>query len=102
MAILASLWRRRLYGLEMIRYLEDNSDLVLAEGTVYPILGRLKAKGLVTSVWVETEAGHPRKYYTLTDTGSHRLLRMAEAWMSFSGGVSHLLQPIIEQREKAR
>ena len=63
MAALASLWRGRLYGLEIIRFLERNSRLVLAEGTIYPILNRLKAEGLLTSEWVEAEAGHPRKYY---------------------------------------
>ena len=62
MATLASLWRGRLYGLEIIRFLESHSRLVLAEGTIYPILNRLKAEGLLTSVWVEAEAGHPRKY----------------------------------------
>ena len=62
MAALASLWRGRLYGLEIIRFLENQSRLVLAEGTIYPILNRLKSEGLLASEWVEAEAGHPRKY----------------------------------------
>jgi hypothetical protein len=41
MAALASLWRGRLYGLEIIRFLENHSQMVLAEGTIYPILSRL-------------------------------------------------------------
>src|ERR1035437_1757929 len=91
MAALASLWQRRLYGLEIIRFLESNSRLVLAEGTIYPILNRLKAEGLLTSEWVEAEAGHPRKYYSLTETGRQRLGVMAEAWTSFSRSMSQLL-----------
>ena len=67
MAALASLWKGRLYGLEIIRFLERHSRLVLAEGTIYPILNRLKTEGMLTSEWVEAEAGHPRKYYSLTD-----------------------------------
>ena len=63
MAVLASLWHGRLYGLEILRVLERDSSLVLAEGTIYPILNRLRADGLVHSQWVEAEAGHPRKYY---------------------------------------
>ena len=59
MAALASLWQRRLYGLEIIRYLETHSQLALAEGTIYPVLNRLKVEGLLTSEWVEAEAGHP-------------------------------------------
>ena len=95
MAALASLWQRRLYGLEIIRFLENHSQLVLAEGTIYPILSRLKAEGLLTSEWVEAEAGHPRKYYSLTDAGRRRLSQMAEAWTSFARGLSRLLEPVL-------
>ncbi len=100
MATLASLWQRRLYGLEIIRFLERNSRLVLAEGTIYPILSRLKAEGLLTSEWVEAEAGHPRKYYSLTDAGRQRLRLMAEAWASFAAGLSCLLEPVLEKQEE--
>ena len=73
MAALAALWNGRLYGLEIIRFLEQHSQLVLAEGTVYPILNRLKAEAMLTSEWVEADAGHPRKYYSLTNAGRQRL-----------------------------
>ena len=99
MAALASLWQRRLYGLEIIRFLESHSQLALAEGTIYPILNRLKAEGLLTSEWVEAEAGHPRKYYSLTDAGRERLRLMAAAWVSFSGGLSRLLEPVFDKKE---
>jgi PadR family transcriptional regulator PadR len=100
MAALASLWKGRLYGLEIIRFLEDQSRLVLAEGTIYPILSRLKAEGLLTSEWVEAEAGHPRKYYSLTGAGRERLRLMAEAWTSFSAGLSRLLEPVLAKQEE--
>jgi PadR family transcriptional regulator, regulatory protein PadR len=96
MAALASLWNGRLYGLEIIRFLESHSRLVLAEGTIYPILNRLKAEGMLTSDWVEAEAGHPRKYYALTEPGRMRLRQMAEAWANFAGGLSQLLEPVLE------
>jgi PadR family transcriptional regulator PadR len=95
MAALASLWRGRLYGLEIIRFLENHSALALAEGTIYPILNRLKAEGLLTSEWVEAEAGHPRKYYSLTEAGRERLGLMAQAWVGFSRGLSRLLEPVL-------
>lgn len=95
MAALASLWQGRLYGLEIIRFLESHSRLVLAEGTIYPILNRLKAEGMLTSDWVEAEAGHPRKYYALTDSGRQRLRQMAQAWANFAGGLSQLLEPVL-------
>src|SRR5579862_6430208 len=72
MAVLASLWYGRLYGLEILRILERDSQLVLAEGTIYPLLNRLGLEGLVQSEWVEAEAGHPRKYYELTPAGRER------------------------------
>lgn len=100
MAALAALWQGQLYGLEIIRYLESHSQLALAEGTIYPILNRLKTEGLLTSEWVEAEAGHPRKYYSLTATGRQRLRLMAEAWVSFSRGVGRLLEPVLENQEK--
>jgi len=96
MAALASLWRGRLYGLEIIRFLEAQSRLVLAEGTIYPILNRLRTEALLTSEWVEADAGHPRKYYSLTDAGRERLRLMATAWMDFSSGLTQLLQPVLE------
>ncbi len=102
MAALASLWSGRLYGLEIIRSLESRSQLVLAEGTVYPILNRLKAEGMLTSEWVEAEAGHPRKYYTLTEAGRGRLREMAQAWTNFAAGVSSLLKPVLETQEIAQ
>ncbi|MGA7155759.1 MAG: PadR family transcriptional regulator [Acidobacteriaceae bacterium] len=102
MAALASLWNGRLYGLEIIRFLEQHSQLVVAEGTIYPILNRLKTEDLLTSEWVEADAGHPRKYYSLTDAGRQRLRLMASAWNGFARGVDNLLQPVLTQQEQAQ
>jgi PadR family transcriptional regulator PadR len=102
MAALAALWNGRLYGLEIIRFLEQHSQLVLAEGTVYPILNRLKAEAMLTSEWVEADAGHPRKYYSLTDAGRQRLRLMAAVWTDFARGVDNLLQPVLTKQEKAQ
>jgi PadR family transcriptional regulator PadR len=102
MAALASLWQGRLYGLEIIRFLESQSSLALAEGTIYPILNRLKVEGMLTSEWVEAEAGHPRKYYSLTEAGRNRLRLMADAWFDFSRGLSRLLEPVLQQQETVK
>ena len=81
----------------IIRFLESRSQLVLAEGTIYPILNRLKAEGMLTSEWVEAEAGHPRKYYSLTEAGRQRLRQMAEAGGNFARGLSSLLEPDLNE-----
>jgi len=94
LAILAALWDGRRYGLEILRRLESDSDLIVSEGTVYPLLSRLKALGLVRSEWVESDAGHPRKYYSLTAAGKRRAHEMAEIWERFSSSMSKLLAPL--------
>lgn len=101
MAALASLYNRRLYGLEIIRTLESESDLILSEGTIYPILSRLKKEGLLDSEWVEAEAGHPRKYYVLTLLGHERLSSMVDAWKSFANSLDRLVKPVLEKRRTA-
>lgn len=94
LAILASVWERKLYGLEILRRLENGSGLVVAEGTVYPLLSRLKAEGLLDSEWVEAEAGHPRKYYRLTPLGRKRAAEMARVWSEFTESVEGLVAPL--------
>jgi PadR family transcriptional regulator, regulatory protein PadR len=94
LAILAALWDGKLYGLSILRQLEDDSDLIISEGTVYPLLSRLKSLGLVQSEWVESDGGHPRKYYALTLAGRHRVREMAGMWTRFSSSMSRLLAPV--------
>jgi PadR family transcriptional regulator PadR len=98
LAILAVLWDGKLYGLEILRRLESDSDLIVSEGTVYPLLSRLKALGLVRSEWVESDAGHPRKYYVLTAAGKERAREMASMWARFSSSMSKLLAPLARRK----
>jgi PadR family transcriptional regulator PadR len=94
LAILAALYSERLYGLEIMRRLADDSGLIVPEGTVYPLMSRLKAEGLLSSEWVEADAGHPRKYYRLTAAGRRRVVEMARFWESFSASLDGLLAPL--------
>jgi PadR family transcriptional regulator PadR len=98
LAILASLWTGKLYGLEILRRLESGSDLVVSEGTVYPLLSRLKSLALVESEWVESGGGHPRKYYRLTAAGKQRAIEMSRVWSEFSSSLSKLLEPLAKQK----
>jgi len=94
LAILAALRGGKLYGLEILRRLESDSELIVSEGTVYPLLSRLRTLGLVRSEWVESDAGHPRKYYALTPAGRQRAVEMAAIWERFSESMSRLLAPL--------
>jgi PadR family transcriptional regulator PadR len=103
LAILASLWSGPLYGLEILRRLGDGFDLVVPEGTVYPLLNRLKAEAWVDAEWVQGEAGHPRKYYRLTPAGRRHLARLARSWSRFAASIDRLVQPVAAaDREDAR
>jgi PadR family transcriptional regulator PadR len=101
LAILACLWDKRLYGLEILRGLEENSNLVIAEGTVYPILARLKEDGFLQSEWVEADAGHPRKYYWLTAPGRQKAVSMAQFWTSFTASLNGLLKPVLNGKGRS-
>jgi PadR family transcriptional regulator PadR len=96
LAILAALWKGRLYGLEILRHLETNSDMIVVEGTAYPLLNRLRGLGFVESEWVESEFGHPRKYYRLTAAGRQRAVEMSRIWARFSASMNDLLAPLGE------
>jgi len=100
LAIFGCLWPGKLYGLEILRRLESDSNLVLSAGTVYPLLARLKAEGLLESEWVEAEVGHPRKYYRLTPAGRRRASEMARMWARFSATLEDLLSPLLKASVK--
>ena len=91
LAVLAILWPGRLYGLEILRRLDTEAGMSIPEGTIYPLLSRMKADGLVDSEWVEADAGHPRKYYRLTEEGRRRVRDMAASWRAFAQGLERLL-----------
>lgn len=97
LAILASLWDGRRYGLEILRVLESESRLVVNEGTIYPLLSRLKTEGLVAAEWEEGEMGHPRKYYSLTQTGRRQARAMAKVWSQLSGNLDRLVKPLLRE-----
>ena len=94
LAVLAILWPGRLYGLEILKRLDADAGMSIPEGTIYPLLSRMKAEGLVDSEWVEADAGHPRKYYRLTDPGRRRVREMAHSWRAFAQGLERLLAPL--------
>lgn len=100
LAVLGCLWAGKLYGLEILRRLENNSGLSLSAGTVYPLLARLKADGLLDSEWVEADTSHPRKYYRLTAAGKRRALQMAKVWSQFAATLGDLLSPLLKEGTK--
>jgi PadR family transcriptional regulator, regulatory protein PadR len=93
LAILAILQGNKLYGLEILQRLESDSDLIVSEGTIYPLLNRLSGLGLLRSEWKESTVGPDRKYYVVTPAGIRRLGEMTKIWEQFSSSMTNLLQP---------
>ena len=91
LAILLTVSTGPRYGLSIIQHLEAFTDLVVTEGTIYPILGRLTREGLLEAEWVEGEAPHARKYYKLTRQGTKRLTNMKAEWRTFAEKIGRLI-----------
>lgn len=79
LCILSILSKRDAYPTEIIEKLKD-TKLVVVEGTLYPLLTRLKNTGLLTYRWEESTSGPPRKYYKLTEIGQQYLKELQLSW----------------------
>jgi PadR family transcriptional regulator, regulatory protein PadR len=79
------------YGFDLVRALSEVDGLVTSEGTIYPLLTRLRRDQLVTTFWRESEAGPPRRYYRLTDAGARALADFTHDWARFRDAVDTLL-----------
>lgn len=89
--VLALLRDGERYGFELVRTLAQVDGLVTSEGTLYPLLNRLRREQLVTTFWQESEAGPPRRYYRLTPVGQAALVDFTVEWTRFRDAVDVLL-----------
>src|ERR1039458_5530251 len=89
--VLALLRDKERYGFELIRALSDADGLVTSEGTVYPLLARLRQDGLVETFWQESPQGPPRRYYRLTEDGRLALEAFVAQWCRFRDAVDNLI-----------
>lgn len=80
------------YGFELVRALTEAGGLVTSEGTLYPLLGRLRRDGVVETTWRESSSGPPRRYYHLTASGRQALASFVEEWRRFRTSVDSLLE----------
>jgi PadR family transcriptional regulator PadR len=89
--VLSLLVDESLYGFDLVRRLSDVDGMVTSEGTIYPLLSRLRRDGWVTTTWVESESGPPRRYYAITPTGRRALDTFTTEWRRFRDAVDQLL-----------
>ena len=88
-AILLVISERKTYANDIISRLKE-AKLTVVEGTVYPLLSRLRNSGLLDYDWEESRSGPPRKYYTLTDKGRQFLKGCEEQWENLEKAIINL------------
>lgn len=91
LVILAALRGRPVYGLALLRHLQRFPTTAITEGTLYPLLDRLKRDELVSANWVQEGESRPRKYYQLTTKGEHKLAALAQSWRQSVADIDALL-----------
>lgn len=90
LCVLALLEQKDCYGYELVN--EISKSIVISEGTIYPLLNRLRKDGYVDTYLKESPEGPPRKYYRLTAAGEQISLKLKEEWYNFCEGVNRLLR----------
>ncbi|MFJ9250758.1 PadR family transcriptional regulator [Streptomyces sp. NPDC101776] len=89
--VLALLRDRPRYGVELLETLADTPVMATSQGTLYPLLSRLRRSGLADTFLVESASGPSRKYYELTDQGREALDEFSGHWPSFRDAVDRFL-----------
>ena len=89
--ILLIISREKIYATDILKELKT-ADLIVVEGTLYPLLNRLRTEKLLDYTWEESKAGPPRKYYTLTAKGKENLAQLKATWKSLADSITTLTQ----------
>jgi PadR family transcriptional regulator, regulatory protein PadR len=89
--VLALLELRPRFGLELVRDLSAADGLLTSDGTVYPLLNRLRDAGLVTSEWRDNEGERARRYYSITPAGQQSLKEFRTDWAQFAATVGSVI-----------
>ena len=90
--VLALLADEERYGFDLVRSLAETDGMVTSEGTIYPLLSRLRRDGLVETTWRESTSGPPRRYYRLTKAGRAALDAFQGEWGRFRDAVDHFVE----------
>jgi len=89
--VLSLLSDTSLYAFDLVRRLSEADGMVISEGTIYPLLSRLRREGWVSTTWAESVEGPPRRYYSLTPAGERALAAFTADWRRFRDAVDALL-----------
>lgn len=90
LCVLSMVYKKDCYGYELVN--EISKNIVISEGTIYPLLKRLKDEGYVTTYLAESLEGPPRKYYRITPLGISTHEELTTDWFSFVKGVNSIIK----------
>lgn len=90
--VLAVLRHGDRYAFDLVKKLAQTDGMVTSEGTLYPLLTRLRKDGLVESSWQESPKGPPRRYYRITRKGARALEDFTQEWRRFKSSVDRLIE----------
>jgi PadR family transcriptional regulator PadR len=88
--ILLIISRGKVYASDILKELKK-ADLIVVEGTLYPLLNRLKTDEMLSYDWKESSSGPPRKYYSLTPSGEEKLNQLKITWESLTKSITTLI-----------
>ncbi len=91
--ILSIIARGEMYASDILEELKQ-AQLIVVEGTIYPLLTRLKNEQLLSYQWVESKSGPPRKYFQLTEQGRQYLTELSATWTKLNAAVSRITQHV--------
>lgn len=88
--ILAIVSKKDCYASDIIATMKDK-NLIVVEGTLYPLLTRQKNAGLLSYRWEESKQGPPRKYYALTDEGKAYMAELKNSWKDLVDSINSII-----------
>ena len=91
LCIMSIISQEEVYTSDIIERLKE-SELIVVEGTLYPLLSRLKSAGMLSYQWRESNAGPPRKYFQITNQGQEFLNELRTSWDQLVNAVNHSTQ----------
>ncbi len=89
--VLVIISKKAVYASEILEILKE-AELIVVEGTLYPILSRLRKEKLLDYQWIESLSGPPRKYYSLTKSGKSHLKELKSNWKNLTQSIQSLLK----------
>lgn len=90
LCVFALLAKDDCYGYKLVKIISDN--IAITDGTIYPLLKRLRDDGFVDTYLVESQEGPPRKFYRLTNSGHEQMSYKLQGWKQFYTGINEILR----------